>query len=463
MSETDKKINPEGESLKPKIWGDTTDPNNHNPAKFRYLIHGINPMAALNIGAQALSMVDQPRQSKQDGDQSINMTLRPEDLSARVSLSMSLIDQDHLGTWGNSGLIINAPEENVVITSSSDSGALNSRPDRLMEAKTRYGISSGDQLLVRSGLSSYNEVVALARTELGGELELQGFFAKKIEDGEYLDQQNAQIMQSHAARLNLPFVEVILPDEYKKPAVVIAEPHKIHVNFAGKRYGAYVHEGKPGFVSYNSAHKYSSPPPEEVEKAVEFVRTQVGEELASEMKDIYEKTEHERTKPKIEYDEAGQIKSIKLKKGYGKDEEEYWIYSNGASYRIDIKAYTDYITRSMQPGRPMSTDEYTGRNPIPTSSTDEVIKEVLGKLSPEERTTVNDFYSSIRELIDPKYESSPIRKTPGFSPETTKKFIDAIGKHPIKLGYGNLSLEKLGTNLPKDFKFTLKPKSDKES
>lgn len=118
--------------LKPgNVWGGVSDPNLHNPESFRYLIHGINPMATMNISAQASFGKDI---SEDIGDQSINMTQHPEDLAKRVSLSMSIIDPDHLGTWGNAGLIVEAPVENVVITSPQDSGTANSRPD-LLHAK----------------------------------------------------------------------------------------------------------------------------------------------------------------------------------------------------------------------------------------------------------------------------------------------------------------------------------------
>lgn len=82
----------------PRFQGDTTDPSQHDPTNFRYLVHALNPSAALNI-LTVLSTVG-ASVNPSHGDQSINMYDQPERVAERVSLSMSLIDQDHTATWG---------------------------------------------------------------------------------------------------------------------------------------------------------------------------------------------------------------------------------------------------------------------------------------------------------------------------------------------------------------------------
>lgn len=81
-------------------WGQTTDPCRHNPEDFRYLVHAFNPHA--RIGALFIQLVTQDKGIVADeaGDQSINVFKEPERVDERVSLSMSLIDQDHTATWG---------------------------------------------------------------------------------------------------------------------------------------------------------------------------------------------------------------------------------------------------------------------------------------------------------------------------------------------------------------------------
>ena len=81
-------------------WGQTTDPSQHNPDGFRYLVHAFNPDARL--GTLFIQLVTQDERAVADGqgDQSINVFKEPERIDERVSLSMSLIDQGHTATWG---------------------------------------------------------------------------------------------------------------------------------------------------------------------------------------------------------------------------------------------------------------------------------------------------------------------------------------------------------------------------
>lgn len=86
--------------VEPAYWGQTTDPSQHNPDGFRYLVHAFNPYARL--GALFIQLVTQDEEAVADGqgDQSINVFEEPERIDERVSLSMSLIDQKHTATWG---------------------------------------------------------------------------------------------------------------------------------------------------------------------------------------------------------------------------------------------------------------------------------------------------------------------------------------------------------------------------
>ena len=64
---------------------------------FRYLVHAFNPYARGN----ALILNNLVTQDEDEaGDQSIDVFKEPGRLDERVSLSMSLIDQNHTATWG---------------------------------------------------------------------------------------------------------------------------------------------------------------------------------------------------------------------------------------------------------------------------------------------------------------------------------------------------------------------------
>ena len=116
--------------------GGTTDPRFHDPKKFRYLVHALRPygnpppaLASLYVG------LDEIEYSQQFGNQKINLIEQPEQVANRVSLSMSLIDENHTRTFHDAGLIITAPPENIMVTSGVDAGTQNSNISDLQARK----------------------------------------------------------------------------------------------------------------------------------------------------------------------------------------------------------------------------------------------------------------------------------------------------------------------------------------
>ena len=84
-----------------KPWGEVTDPREHNPDRFRYLVHAISPGSRSTVVLMGmLELKTDPHSIAVDeGDQSTNLFLHPERVAQRVALSCSLIDQHHHGTW----------------------------------------------------------------------------------------------------------------------------------------------------------------------------------------------------------------------------------------------------------------------------------------------------------------------------------------------------------------------------
>ena len=62
---------------------------------------------------------------------------------------MSLIENGHTATYGSSGIIVQAPESSIVLTSPTDAGAINSNKGRLVAQGQSRGLLSPDQLLER--------------------------------------------------------------------------------------------------------------------------------------------------------------------------------------------------------------------------------------------------------------------------------------------------------------------------
>ena len=216
------------------VWGGVTDPADHNPANFRYLIHAINPNAksyALawlkdiarfreetarelrykqSMGYQNINMHHCPEEISHDqppGDQGISMYHFPERLADRIFLSMSLIDQDHTYTWGDIGLIVGAFEANIVLTAAEDACSYRSNLKGLLQRATLYEHMSGDELLQNSDPLEYNEVVAVAQSD-DWQLQLEGFFYKTTPAGHPCDSARADKMHRQALRLDLPIVAI---------------------------------------------------------------------------------------------------------------------------------------------------------------------------------------------------------------------------------------------------------------
>jgi len=187
-------------------WGNTTDPATYS-SDYRYLVHGLNPNARANaILAATIDMQNGIDYDPAWGDQTIDLGRTPEALAGRVSLSASLIDPEHTRTYGNAGLIIAAPEQNIVVTSPIQDGVHNGNRPALLERARTTPIIGGDELIEQTVPGDLNEVVALADHN-GLQIQLQGFFFKTT-DGVPHDFALTQAMIGHAKRLRKPIVEI---------------------------------------------------------------------------------------------------------------------------------------------------------------------------------------------------------------------------------------------------------------
>lgn len=235
-------------------WGGVTDPNEHNPKRFQYLVYAFNPFARSSKLSFVISdELSGPYQTNQsEGDQSIDLFAEPERLAERVSLSMSLIDENHTGTWGPGGLIIGAPIPNIIITSPTDVGAHNSSEEHLRRQAHNRTLLSPDQLLQSTPPTSYsyNEVVALARTESGEQLQLLGFFIKVDKNGRPIDPIVAEKMKEHSERLGLPLVEIQFQGLYEQEMFEIKE-NDIWANYKGNRYNLGSDDPSSAFFAYD--------------------------------------------------------------------------------------------------------------------------------------------------------------------------------------------------------------------
>ena len=374
----------------PVYWGQATDPVKHNPDDFRYLVHAFNPFARGNaLILNNLVTQDEGTVTDGAGDQSIDVFKEPERIDERVSLSMSLIDQNHTATWGDVGIIVAAPESSVVLTSPTDAGAINSNEGRLVAQSQSRGLLSPDQLLERGSPRTYNEVVALGRSGLRA----VGFFYKVDSRKKPVDSGLAANMLGLGSRTGLPVVEIPEKNIYTENKVVrytymdSSRGEELRIFLGGMCYCAPKSKGDLGFrVVEGDTLKWYFPSPEKFEAAVGFaLRTgEIGEAEANQILEDYRTADIERQTPTAYFDEDGKIDRVECLQGYGEHEAKLNISRHGIANKIQEGA-----ARLMGEGVE-SLNQYV---------TDRMIEAAVENLSPEKAESIRSWYEKVRPSI----------------------------------------------------------------
>ena len=371
----------------PVYWGQTTDSSQHNPDNFRYLVHAFNPY----VRGNALILNNLVTQDEDEaGDQSIDVFKEPGRLDERVSLSMSLIDQNHTATWGDVGIIVAAPESSVVLTSPTDAGVPNSHRDRLIAQGRSIGILSPDEMLERSSPGRYNEIVALGQSGL----KAVGFFYKVDSRKKPVDSGLAANMLGLGHRTGLPVVEIPEENIYTENKVVrytymdSSRREELRIFFGGMCYCAPKSKGDLRFrVVEGDTLKWYFPSPEKFEAAVGFaLRTgEIGEAEANQILEDYRTADIERQTPTAYFDEDGEIDRVECLQDYGEHEAKLNISRRG-------------IANKIQEGTARLMGEGVER--LSQYVTDRMIEAAVKNLSPEKAESVRSWYEKVRPSIE---------------------------------------------------------------
>lgn len=397
METTNSASNPEREENKSQPWGDVSDPNKHDPANFRYLIHGINPIATVMIGGQAHTLVHRNNQtgSEDDGDQSINLFNYPENLGQRVSLSCSLIDQNHHGTWGTVGLIVESPPENVCVTSPSDMGASGLNKASLIAKSESSPILSAKRLLDQTHSSSYNEVVVLASRDKQ-QVRLAGFFYKVTEDGEPMDESLAQTMKSHAARLHLPIIAITEPSHYAGNKITRKDTN-LSVQLNGKLYWLNDSEVRYRFHGTDQRHIREFIDPETMANILIYLEKEgLGHAEIEQLREGYTLVDRERQKPRVDFDKLGEVDCIRKNSGYGKTEKRITIDKIGYAHWAYISQEIEQRSQGMASGRKVALSPVLMLSP---QEVEDIVQEAIDDAPEQEKTKIRAWYESIKENV----------------------------------------------------------------
>ena len=387
-------------------WGDTTDPSSHNPASFRYLVHGINPFAKISFTLFDLT-------AAQDGEhldpevrnrKQINLFDTPERVAERPSLSMSLIDEAHRGTWGDGGLLLSVPAENVLLTCNQDCGSPRGNMVRLRERASEEKPLSPNELLQVSVEFRYNEVVAEGET-LAGKVELVGFFSKSV-GGQPIDKTLHRQFANHAFRLGLPLVLLEEPTQYRRADLAETE-QGIFFNLNGKRVFLYDDPSEfPITINRHPSLPSQFPSPAEIEEISAFLDSNISLGTAT----------HTRARKIIDQGDRPALRSkdpekeLRLALWENGEEVVYTLYESGIAQRVRMEPYREAHTESMLSGSlPQLREGYAehlrklGLEPISPETLERVWNLHKHSIPDEQRAVIENLMERTRPQAEAKY------------------------------------------------------------
>lgn len=383
------------EHFEQQYWGDTTDPAHHNPEQYRYLVYAFNPYS--RSSQPLVALYNQTAGEENNPKQKIELFNEPERLGEKLSLSMSLIDQKHLGTWGMAGLIVRAPAENIVATSTSDMGTLNSDTEALRLKAQQNPPIPADSLLEHSSPHFYNEVAGLVSTP-SGKIELVGFFTKVDEViKNELDPYLGSKMRLHAKRLGLPLVSLPESNPYKKEEVI--EDNKIFaVHLGGKRYILNFSGHPEGNFTAILREQSSFMSPGELKMCIDFIKKEKPGFETKELEEAYKEKDRQRQLPIISYYEDGSVRLIEIKRGYKEAEERLSLASSGVARAVNVRDESRRMQQSLM------GDGFAEEREIiflPPNIVRELIEKALEfvKNDPAATQKINVFWEKVKDEV----------------------------------------------------------------
>ncbi len=416
MSDTEPKSEYLPKSI--EIWGGVTDPRHHKPRNFRYTVYGIDLMSKLGMTMQGIDFMQRGEASQEEAKkQGINLLRKPEAVAERVGVSMSLIDQDHIGTWGNSGLIIEVPVDNMIAASTTDLGSGGTSAEWLKRIGRLNSIQGADQILLGSGKDNYNEIVAWGTSEDGSPLKLAGFFSKTI-DGEDVDPDNAKILREHAKRLGLPFVQIETFKKYMDERLeyhpenkLLSRRESLYMSYGGRRY-IILSGGVYEFKVLNATDETHFMSPEEFEEMLINLRRinaegedKISSRIIEELREKYHEADAERRKPKLESSD-GKVIGFAVTFGYGDEEKRLGVRTGGA-WINNVPAEKRESRKSLAnlggPKLRIGNGEPFYRRPASITEVERILHQAP---TTDEHTSqqISEFLDPLRDIINSGYD-----------------------------------------------------------
>lgn len=180
-----------------------TDPKNHDAGQFTYFVHGLgSPIMRTLQSIASIELGLDPKIAN------IDLEREPLRIAEKPIISSSVIDPRHRATWGDAGLILRVPPENILNIFSQDAGTRYFDAAKVLEQKSAQLACTVEELLEQTQPTSYNEVIIQGSTEAGN-VEIIGFFIKKFSDNSLVEEELAKKIVGLAYIHNLPRVEIL--------------------------------------------------------------------------------------------------------------------------------------------------------------------------------------------------------------------------------------------------------------
>ena len=420
------------------IWGGVTDPAQHDPNQFRYLLYAINPKASAHIRQQRAMFAKQDSEAGRKppdlshGDQSIDLLREPERLADRVSLSMSLVDEAHTKTWGDVGLIVEAPLGNLISTSTQDDGTHNDNWDMLLWQKQRSRIVSGDYLLELCGKDTLTEVTALARHE-GRELQLKGFFYKTGLDGQPLDRELYHQVRAQSRRLNLPLI-AIRARERERDDEIYDQKGNLRVTLDHKTYyltGAQDTVYTPFMLHDWVRQQRDFMSPEQLELVLDYLRQNgCGEERLAGFETEYAKAQADYHRAYFRFDSEGNVQSLMQHEGYGDSRMDSEVSVEGYARQATIGKIRAALARPQE----LADHIYAT---LSREKVEAMVSQAREGLSAEQDAKALAWLDRILPVVEQKSmqldRRAPIGGNGWFKPAQTISFADLARKMDAQL------------------------------
>lgn len=221
-----------------EFYSELTDPRNHNPDNYCYIVHCLNPIV------KNLLLLEIVKQGSYDCSQNIDLLYQPKRISEKKLISNNIINQGHTATWGSTFFILDVPWSNFVSMNYTDTVTNVIRPDSVLERARKPYQTPSELIKSTKALndSNYNEVVVTGNKN-GNKVKIKGIGIKLTDcEDRIRATEKAERMRENAEYLNVPVIEFMGISRIED-----SEPEVYH---------GYLSEGEPVRSIYVSKNGY---------------------------------------------------------------------------------------------------------------------------------------------------------------------------------------------------------------